>query len=84
MSRPTQEEVREALEEDCKPVPGRPGEWVVAGHWVKEAQALDVAEICLIVGRRPVTDVLSGAMFLNLARRIADLEDRTKLLPYTL
>lgn len=80
MKRPTYSEIHDFLtvhSESCttldKGVDGR--EWVIDGELVPEEEALKLAEVCLIADI-PLKNAGLIDAFLNIARRVADLEEK--------
>lgn len=76
MSLPTRDECRAMLEEhaDGSRIPGH---WEISGYPYSDEQALKVAEFCLITGQ-PLSAIATIDGLLNLARRVAELEERAR------
>lgn len=74
MSLPTRAECLELLNSAATYVPDTDS-WVLSGHPYTTGQAVKIAELCLITDR-PLSAVGTADLFLDLARRIAALEDR--------
>jgi hypothetical protein len=51
------------------------GEWTKE-TWHSEAEVLDIAEARLLLGFPATTDIVSGAMFVQLVRRLVLVERR--------
>lgn len=74
----TEAQCRAALDEspDAEWLPGL-GQWRISGAWYDDGSALKIAELCLLT-RQPLTAIGMTDIFLNLARRIDDLENGLK------
>lgn len=80
MKRPTETDIRAFLEEQGEVQSTASGtDWCVPSlnggtRWYPEPQALLLAELCLLTGQ-PLTDINTVAAQLDLAGRMADLEE---------
>lgn len=77
MKRPSDTDIRAFLEEygELSSTSDRGvNTWLISGHFYKEARALEVAETCLLTGQT-LSAVTTTPLALNLARRLADLEE---------
>lgn len=73
--RPTPEQVEAFL--DAGPTrEDADGYYWISGYRYSRQDALNVAELCLLMGQDQLSAIVSSAMMLEQARRIADLEER--------
>jgi len=73
VKRPSRDACQELLARQAEPaVP--PFAWRIDGYPYPEESALELAELCLLTGR-DLSAIATASLMLNLARRIADLEE---------
>lgn len=73
--RPTPEQVEAFLDAGATRE-AADGYYWISGYRYSRQAALEVAELCLLLGRDKLSAVVSSSMALEQARRIADLEER--------
>jgi hypothetical protein len=54
------------------------GRWIIDGWLYDGAHALMVAELCMLTGQERPSAIAATAVFLNMARRIAALENQVQ------
>lgn len=79
MKRPTEQEIRDLLKAHAPADKSGELRWRIDGHWFVDAQALRMAELALLTGQ-PLSAFITPDLLLNLARRLAVLEERLERL----